>query len=198
MNNAEALKFLSLEADASREVVEGVLEEKLFTIKKEILNLIPVPSLVTKRMNQLSSWVEIEDFYFSPPSRMDFSPPSRMDGILLGDELAISTDAITFLETYEREISIEKLEIANVSTFIHLIDCLVRIIHLQECYMSGFKKFFSTYNEALPEEVKSREMIDTGKLLQALKNNAVNSEITWEVEKELGRINKLLQFKENH
>lgn len=190
MNNAEALKFLSLEADASREVVEGVLEEKLFTIKKEILNLIPVPSLVTKRMNQLSSWVEIEDFYFSPPS--------RMDGILLGDELAISTDAITFLETYEREISIEKLEIANVSTFIHLIDCLVRIIHLQECYMSGFKKFFSTYNEALPEEVKSREMIDTGKLLQALKNNAVNSEITWEVEKELGRINKLLQFKENH
>ncbi len=183
MNFDEAIKFLSLESDADREVIVNALEEKLFAVKKEILTLIPVPSLVSKRMNQLDKWIEIEELYLSPAS--------RPDGILLTNELETTTDAISFLEVYEKEMSAEKLDIANAATFLFLNDRLTTTIYLQECYMDGFKKFFSNYNEALPEEAKSRDMIDTGKLLNALKNDNITSEITWEIEKELARIGKL-------
>ncbi len=183
MNFEDAIKFLSLESDADRDVITNILEEKLFTVKKEILTLIPVPSLVSKRMKQLDKWIEVEELIHSPES--------RLDGLLLYCETQDATDAISFLELYEKEISAEKLEISNADTFIYLIDCLTSAIFLQECYMDGFKKFFSTYNEALPEEAKSREMIDTGKLLQALKNNNITSDVTWEIEKELARIGKL-------
>jgi hypothetical protein len=43
----------------------------------------------------------------------------------------------------------------------------------------------------LPEEVNSREMLDTGKLLVALKNDQVDNKMSWAIEREISRIKKI-------
>jgi hypothetical protein len=53
---------------------------------------------------------------------------------------------------------------------------------------------FNEYAEALPEEVKSREIIDTGKLLQALKTNQVDNKIVWAIEREITRIDRITRL----
>lgn len=186
MNFDEARKKLGLENDADLEIVESAIEEKLFNFKKDILPLLPVPSLVKKRQAQLDAWITIEN-------KVDksYSTNSSMGAI------ENATDIVSFLEVYERELSKVKLEIMNAGSFSSLKHSLELAVELQTLYMRAFKKFFADYSEALPEETKSREIIDTGKLLNALKNNNMTSEVTWEIEKELGRIHKLIQFKEN-
>jgi hypothetical protein len=178
-NVTEAIKLLGLEEHADSETIESALEDKLFTLKKEILPLLPVPSLIHKRELQLATWCALE----SPSS---FIPPS-----VDLESLNSATDAISFLENYERLMSAVKLHIANAMSFQELKSVLSIATTLQSSYMKQFKHFFSTYAEGLPEEAKSREMIDTGKLLNTLKNNNLTSEISWEIEKELARIGKL-------
>jgi len=71
---------------------------------------------------------------------------------------------------------------------------MYRIILSQEYYMALFKMLFNEYAEALPEEVKSREIIDTGKLLQALKTNQVDNKIVWAIEREITRIDRITRL----
>ncbi|HEY8404890.1 MAG TPA: hypothetical protein VIK71_09805 [Flavobacteriales bacterium] len=178
-NVTEAIKLLGLEEDADQEAVETAWEEKLFALKKEILPLLPVPSLVHKRIQQLAVWCALESPAAPALPAIDIASVHAAD------------DVISFLEQYERQMSALKLHISNAATFRTLQSLLPIAIELQTTYMKKFKHFFSNYAEALPEEAKSREMIDTGRLLTALKNNNLTSEITWEIEKELARINKL-------
>jgi hypothetical protein len=57
--------------------------------------------------------------------------------------------------------------------------------------MLRFTEFFSEYSEALPEEVNSREIIDTGKLLLTLKQNQIDNKMSWAIEREISRIKKI-------
>jgi hypothetical protein len=57
--------------------------------------------------------------------------------------------------------------------------------------MQLFIDVFSEYSEALPEEVNSREIIDTGKLLLALKQKQIDNKMSWAIEREISRIKKL-------
>ncbi len=182
MNTTEVKKLLGLGDEADLEMIETALEEKLFNLKKDILPLLPVPSLIKKRQTQLDAWITLED---------DISTASQNNSSY--KEMESASNSITFLELYEKEISNVKLELMNASSFHVLKEAMSTAAELQTAYMNAFRKFFSEYTEALPEETKSREMIDTGRLLNALKNNSITSEITWEIEKELARINKLPQ-----
>jgi hypothetical protein len=53
---------------------------------------------------------------------------------------------------------------------------------------------FSEHYSALPEEVNTRDMIDTGKLILQLKAGNPDDKMAWEIEKELARISKIQQL----
>jgi hypothetical protein len=181
-NVTEAIKLLGLEEHADQETIESALEDKLFALKKEILPLLPVPSLIQKREQQLAVWFALENLASPAAITVDL------------ESVDTSTDVVSFLENYERQMSTIKLHIANAMSFIALKNILPVAAELQIIYMKKFREFFINYAEALPDEAKSREMIDTGKLLTALKSDNLNSEITWEIEKELARIGKLIKI----
>jgi len=175
--------MLLLDEQADNEMIQTAMEEKLFAVKKEILTLLAVPSLIKKRQLNLSIWLEAETFVgIGSQEHTQFDSDSPIDK---------TQDRIAFLESYEQLMSIIKLELMNAGSFKKLNGVVSAALRLQTDYMHGFKKFFAEYTEALPEETKSREMIDTGKLLNALKSNNLTSDITWEIEKELARIAKL-------
>lgn len=79
----------------------------------------------------------------------------------------------------------------NAASFQNLSLALNALIDLQENYMHRFLFLFKEYSEALPEEVNSREMLDTGKLLLALKNDQVDNKMSWGIEREISRIKKI-------
>jgi hypothetical protein len=95
------------------------------------------------------------------------------------------------LESYESALSNLKLAVMNSASFNHLSKTLNALIDLQENYMHRFLMLFKEYSEALPEEVNSREMLDTGKLLVALKNDQVDNKMSWAIEREISRIKKI-------
>jgi len=175
--------MLLLDEQADTEMIQTAMEEKLLAAKKEILTLLPVPSLIKKRQLNLSMWIDAETI----------TSASSSEGNQIARESQIdkAQDRIAFLESYEQLMSVIKLEVMNSASFKGLSEVISEALRLQTAYMTGFKKFFSEYTEALPEETKSREMIDTGKLLNAIKSNNITSDITWEIEKELARITKL-------
>jgi hypothetical protein len=107
------------------------------------------------------------------------------------EPLLSDSGKIDFLESYESELSILKLQLMNANSFKQLEGVLSRIIDLQEKYMLRFTQLFNEYSEALPEEVNSREIIDTGKLLLALKQNQIDNKMGWAIEREISRIKKL-------
>jgi len=102
-----------------------------------------------------------------------------------------SSDRIAMLEQYEARISQLKLSIMQSNSFAGLRPIVQQLIRLQEDYMHAFRKLFSSYSEALPEEVNSREMMDTGKLLHALKQGEPDNKMVWAIERELTRIKKI-------
>lgn len=180
MNIERAKILLSLDETADMEEIEEAMEEKLFHLKKEVLNLLPVPSLVKRKQMTTERWSEIE----SPESNAAvYNPPV--------DTMLNAPDAISFLEQYEAMMSEVKLKLANSNSFQSLHKVLDAAVLVQSAYMRVFPHFFSDYQKALPEETKSREIIDTGRLLTALKSGQVTSDIAWEIEKELARISKL-------
>jgi hypothetical protein len=79
----------------------------------------------------------------------------------------------------------------NASGYRQLMDVIAELIDLQEAYMELFKEQFNEYSEALPEEVNTRDMIDTGVLLQGLKAGDLHAHMIWNIERELARISKI-------
>ncbi len=183
MDALEAKKKLGLLPEDDLSAVAEAMDDKLFQFKKEILPLLVVPTLVEKRKNQLTPWVEIEGVSEEVHEVISFS------------EMENSPDAIAFLIHYEKERSQVQLAIMNAPSFNHLSGYLDRAISLQNLYMRMFQRFFDHFATALPEEAKSREMIDTGTLITALKSDQLSPSITWEIERELARIRKLTPLK---
>jgi hypothetical protein len=102
---------------------------------------------------------------------------------------------IVLLEQYEKQISALKLALMESATFHQTHKVIQAFILTQEYYMVLFRILFNEFTEALPEEVNTREMIDTGKLLQALKSGDPDNRLTWEIEREIARIDKLRNIK---
>ena len=79
----------------------------------------------------------------------------------------------------------------QLTSFSKLEQITLALIDWQESYMLRFTELFNEFSEALPEEVNSREMIDTGKLLLALKQNQIDNKMSWAIEREISRIRKI-------
>jgi hypothetical protein len=157
-------------------------EEKLFEWKQDVLQKLMVPALIRKKLSPLSQLVVAEDTLSLASSNNE--PSTDLP------ELS-SSNKIDFLETYESKLSSLKLQLMNTASFRGLEQILQAIIDWQELYMQRFLLLFSEYSEALPEEVNSREIIDTGKLLMALKQEQLDNKVIWSIEREISRIKKI-------
>lgn len=183
MKLEEAKRLLHVDENADEETFQVALEDKFFSIKKDILPLLSVPLLIQKRQALIERWMNLE-----PAVNHEFLKETPLSN---SSSIAQAPNAISFLERYESEISSIKLHIMNAPSFHALYHTLTAAIEVQQAYMKGFNKHFEQYQCALSEETKAREMIDTGKLLTAIKQNNIDNHTTWEIEKELARISKL-------
>jgi|694.fasta_scaffold00272_42 hypothetical protein len=187
MERSEALQHFGLPAEATAEEIENAIEEKLFGLKNEILQKYMVPILLHKKVNQIQDLMIAEyvlnnaltENFENSPAVWNENPPNR----------------IVLLEQYEKQISALKLALMESATFHQTHKVIQAFILTQEYYMVLFRILFNEFTEALPEEVNTREMIDTGKLLQALKSGDPDNRLTWEIEREIARIDKLRNIK---
>ncbi len=166
--------------------VRTAIEEKLFALKNDILQKYMVPTLLTKKMQNLQ-YLTLAEYVL-------------LDGEIKQAETqelwsASPANRIDFIEQYESHISVLKLTLMNCTSFHQLMKIVQSFIITQDYYMVLFRMLFNEFSEALPEEVNTREIIDTGKLLLALKKEELDEKQTWEIELELARIDKIQKLK---
>jgi hypothetical protein len=187
MEKAEALKIFDLTSSAEKEDVLNAIEENLFQLKKEILQKYMVPALLQKKLQQIQELMIAEYVLHSElASNEEPSPLPWTEN---------PTDRIVLLEQYEKQISMLKLSLMDSKSFHQVHKIILALILTQEYYMVLFRILFNEFSEALPEEVNTREMIDTGKLLTALKAGELDNKQTWEIEREIARIDKIRNLK---
>jgi len=187
MNEQMAMELLGLNPADDEETIREHIDSILFELKKDILSKYVVPSLLRKKEAQLEDLIAAEATILKLPNEESTARvPERWE--------TLPQDRIEFLEQYEQHISALKLELMQCTSLFAVKSVMYRIILSQEYYMALFKMLFNEYAEALPEEVKSREIIDTGKLLQALKTNQVDNKIVWAIEREITRIDRITRL----
>ena len=178
----KAMALMGIESSHNFEEFENQHEQKLFEWKQELLQKYMVPSLIRSKLKPIADFIRAEQVLEINEASKEYSAPSFQ----FSDD-----DRIGMLESYESALSNLKLAVMNSASFNHLSKTLNALIDLQENYMHRFLMLFKEYSEALPEEVNSREMLDTGKLLVALKNDQVDNKMSWAIEREISRIKKI-------
>jgi hypothetical protein len=187
MEKEIALQHFGLLPAANAEEIENAIEEKLFSLKQEVLQKYMVPVLLNKKLQQIQDLM-LAEFVLNKTMTQNHetSPPVWSDN---------PDNKIVLLEQYEKQISALKLALMESRTFHQVHKIIQSFILCQEYYMVLFRILFNEYAEALPEEVNTREMIDTGKLLVALKSGEPDNKQTWEIEREIARIDKIKNLK---
>jgi hypothetical protein len=178
----KAMALMGIESSHDFDEFENRHEEKLFEWKQDILQKYMVPSLLRSKQKIVGQLIAAEQAL----SITDANEPFQINEPILS-----GSGKIDVLESYESELSSLKLQLMNSTSFKQLENVLSAIIDLQEKYMLRFTQLFHEFSEALPEEVNSREIIDTGKLLLALKQNQIDNKMGWAIEREISRIKKL-------
>jgi hypothetical protein len=176
-----AMALMGIESSHDFDDIVNQHEQKLFEWKQEILQKFIVPSLLRKKQNQLTEWIEAEKLIVQPTESTDVFRLEKLN----------TTNRVAMLEQYEADISLLKLKLTQAEFFSHLPAIVQGLLDVQENYMQAFVDLFSSYSEALPEEVNSREIIDTGKLLFALKQDSIDNKLSWAIEREISRIKKI-------
>ncbi|MCC6601165.1 MAG: hypothetical protein IT223_10890 [Crocinitomicaceae bacterium] len=187
MNVTGAAEFFNLPEGAGREEVRSRIDERLFEYKNEVLQKYIVPRLLIKRIQQITQLM-LAEFVLTGKELPE-------TGIVPVQWTERPSDRIDFLATYENHISQLKLALMNCHSFHHLHNVVQAFVVAQEYYMVLFRIMFNDFSEALPEEVNTREMIDTGKLLSALKKGELDNQQSWEIELELARIEKIRRLR---
>jgi hypothetical protein len=178
----KAMALMGIESSHDFDEFVNRHEEKLFEWKQDVLQKYMVPSLLRGKAKTLSQLIAAEQALSI--TQGELTAPSDISKLA-------NSGKIELLESYESGLSELKLRLMHCSSFKQLEAVLVALIEWQESYMHQFIDLFSEYSEALPEEVNSREIIDTGKLLLALKQNQVDNKMCWAIEREISRIKKL-------
>ena len=182
MNLEDAKNIFGISPELGSDEIRDVIEQKLFEHKNDVLQKYAVPTLLLKKLKLLTPLADAEEVILGKQSNSDFAS-HELTGPYFTQTL--------FLEAYEMSISDVKLRIMNVPNFRLLCDATVELSDLQEIYMEMFKEQFNEYSEALPEEVNTRDIIDTGTLLQGLKAGELHAHMIWNIERELARISKI-------
>jgi hypothetical protein len=182
ISKSRAMTLMGIESSQNGDDMRDMREQKLFEWKQEVLQKYMVPALLRKKQSLLEEMIAAEKLLLDESHSNEF----RLDIPALSKE-----NRIDMLEQYEASISSLKLALTQCSAFIQIKPIIDSLIRLQDDYMHNFQLLFSGFSEALPEEVKSREMIDTGKLLHALKQGEPDNKMVWAIELELTRIKKI-------
>ena len=185
MDKIQACQLFGLAESATQEEIETVTEEKLFHYKNEVLQKYMVPALLKNKLQTLQELALAESLL------RNTGPQNAVAEAWTSDP----ADRISFIEEYEEHTSHLKLATTQSNSFGQLHSVIRTFIVSQEYYMVLFKMLFSEFSEALPEEVNTRQIIDTGKLLLALKSGTLDNKQTWEIELEITRIDKLQKLK---
>lgn len=182
MEKSQALSIFGISESADQEAIFNAIEEKLFALKNEVLQKYMVPTLITKKVNAMQDSILAEFILLG-------------GNVPAGNEIqhwsSSPPDRIAMISQYEEQISHLKLETMNSRTFHQLHKVMRALILTQEYYMVLFRMLFNEFSEALPEEVNTREMIDTGKLLLTLRAGQLDERSVWDIEKEIARIEKI-------
>lgn len=187
MEKVEALLKMGLSETMEQEEIELVFEQKMFDLKKDILQKYMVPTLLTKKAQAIQEFMLMEHV-LRPTSALQ----SEMN---IPQWQSQPSNRIEFLEQYEAQISALKLLLMNCTSYDQLLKIVQTFTITQDYYMVLFLMLFNEFSEALPEEVNTREIIDTGKLLLALKKDELDNKQIWEIERELARIEKIQRLK---
>jgi len=182
ISKERAMTLMGFESLHDRDDMHNLHEQKLFDWKQELLQKYMVPALLRNKLPLLEEIIFAEE---------KLVPEIQTYEVAANNLPLPSSDRIAMLEQYEARISQLKLSIMQSNTFAGLNSIVQQLIQLQEDYMHAFSALFSSYSEALPEEVNSREMMDTGKLLHALKQGEPDNKMVWAIERELTRIKKI-------
>jgi hypothetical protein len=175
------LTLLSLPSHSDPGEVQDAYDQKLFEARQDLLQKFAVPSLIRKKIKVLDAFCQLESVESTALSEAPFGTTTM-------------TDKIEFLERYEEKMSVLKLAISTAPTFSALCAKANSLALQQDYYMVLFTLLFSEHYSALPEEVNTRDMIDTGKLILQLKAGNPDDKMAWEIEKELARISKIQQL----
>jgi hypothetical protein len=178
----KAMALMGIESSHDFEEFVNQHEEMLFAWKQEVLQKFMVPTLLKNKLKNLSQMIAAEQALSL--TEADAEHHVELPVLSLAGK-------IDFLESYESGLSNLKLQLMNSSSFAHIELIVKSLIEFQDTYMMRFTDFFSDYSEALPEEVNSREIIDTGKLLLTLKQNQIDNKMSWAIEREISRIKKI-------
>lgn len=182
MEKNQALSTFGLSESADQDAIQNAIEERLFALKNEVLQKYMVPTLINKKLGMLQDLMLAEYVLLG-------------GNIPAGNEIrhwnSSPSDRISMIAQYEEQISHLKLETMNSHTFHQLLRVMQAIVITQEYYMVLFRMLFNEFSEALPEEVNTREMIDTGKLLLTLRSGQPDERTVWDIEREIARIEKI-------
>jgi hypothetical protein len=173
--------LLNVSADASTEQWQEIYESKIFEARNDMLQKFAVPSLIRKKNKSLEALVHAENESSYSTHETPFSSSAL-------------ADKIEFLERYEEKMSELRLALTAADSFTKLSKIAASLALQQDYYMMLFTLYFSEHYRALPEEVNTRDMIDTGKLILQLKAGNPDDKMSWEIEKELARIQKIHQL----
>lgn len=186
MEKSDALNKYGLTDYSDPDEIRSKLDETLHSFKVEVLQKYMVPALLVKKIQLIQDHMLSEYLLLNG---------EIITGNKINQWSDNPVDRVDFIEQYEKQISHLKLELMHCDSFHQLLQVVQAFIITQEYYMVIFRMLFNEFSEALPEEVNTRELIDTGKLLVALKKGELENKLTWEIELELARIDKIQRLK---
>jgi len=181
MTKQEAIQFLEIENDNQVTDIFDAVDEKLFQIKNESLQKLAVPLLLKKRVSDCNRITEalIALGLEEKSSNSTF------------EKFESQTDAISFLENYERCISATKLSIFNARNSNNLKEALESALEIQTIFNYHFPMVFEAFGPFEAMDIPSREATDTGVLLRGLKSTEHSDELKSLIQREAGRLLKI-------
>ena len=158
MTRKEALELFSLTNGFEDDDLQDAQDDAIFLLRKEVMQKYMVPQLLDKIIRQTRIQQEAYEFL----SEAQFLPASKEPF-----PFSFEKESLVFLRQYELERSRCFLQISSSKNLPRLISAMRELLDLQKAYMDAFLISFSDENLS-SENIKSRDMIDTGQLIYAL------------------------------
>ncbi len=184
MTYEEALSFFDIQSDFQSIELFDVIDEKLFLIKNEVLQKYSVPSLLNKREKECQRIISAQKALsmLESPDLPSFP------------EIVFTKEPLPFLETYERMLSIAKLQIYNAKHAQTLASGIRFLADLQTSYHALFLEVMKAFESSEHLEIAASFIWDSGPVVRDLKAKKLSEESIALIRKEGARIKKLSEL----
>jgi hypothetical protein len=187
LTREEALHFLDLAPHTPDDVAKEVLEEALFEHKKYALTQNAVPQVLQKRMEKLNQLVRIENALFQQAAAPEHTQKYRLN----------TTTAEDLFAQYQRHLSHCKANINQAESAATLAEVWQNWVDLKIEFYQKFGHLFSNSAIALSEAEKQQISLgkepDAMQILEALHFYSKTNQLNVDLQKEIYRINSLLE-----